>query len=125
MDDINEKILKTLQKEVDTNIAREDQITVLQLLSRGFKGPMWLTGSIVILFQIIFAGLALYFAFHMFYAQEVTSKINWFLGVIVTFIPFVALRLWLFMELNRLSVVREVKRVELQLSLLTQKISEK
>ena len=34
-------------------------------------------------------------------------------------------RLWFFMELNRLSVIREVKRVELQVSLLAEQVEHK
>ena len=38
------------------------------------------------------------------------------------FLIVVVLRLWYFMELNRLSIRREIKRVELQVSLIDAKL---
>jgi hypothetical protein len=41
-----------------------------------------------------------------------------------TVVAFAIARIWFFMELNRLSVIREVKRVELQISLLAESYQE-
>lgn len=117
MNDINKKILQAMREDQSANDTKEEQANPLQLIGRSFKGTFKFTGTFVILMQIVFAGLAIYFGYNMVYETQLDGKFNWLLAAIITFIIFVALRLWLFMELNRLSILRELKRVELQIAL--------
>ena len=52
--------------------------------------------------------------------MDIGLKINWLAGTLSTVVAFAIARLWFFMELSRLSVIREIKRVELQVSLLAE-----
>jgi Na+-driven multidrug efflux pump len=70
--------------------------------------------------QLIFAGLAIYCAYHLVNEMDIGLKINWLAGTLSTVVAFAIARIWFFMELNRLSVIREIKRVELQVSLLAE-----
>lgn len=124
MTDINRKILEAMKKERDSTMTTEDQASVLQLIGRSFKGGAFrVTGSVVIFFQVLFAGLAVYCAYQMVQQPDIGIKMHWLTATLAAFVVFGLLRLWFFMELNRLSVLREVKRVELQLALLTEAIS--
>ena len=124
MDDINEKILATLQAEVQTDIPSEDHISLLGLVRRGFRGAMAITGGVVIFMVIVCAGLAIYCGYNMFETTDVGLKVQWASGLILAFVLMIVLRLWFYLELSRLSVIRETKRVELQLSLLAKKLSD-
>lgn len=120
MTDINQKILAAMREDKDIDLTPEEQANPLQLIVRSFKGTFKFTGAFVILMQILFAGLAIYFGYNMVYETQLDGKLNWLLATLVTFAIFVALRLWLFMEINRLSILRELKRVELQIALTTE-----
>ena len=118
MNDINKKILQAMKEHPDDNYIPEDEADVLRLIGRSFKGMFRITLAVVVLLQVVFAGLAIYCAYQMLNIDDIGTKIHWASGAIATFIVFGLLRIWLFMELNRLSVLREMKRVELQIALL-------
>lgn len=118
MNDINQKILQTMKQHNDEEYVTEEQANALQLIGRSFKGTFRITAVLVITMQLIFAGLAIYCGYQMYNTIELNAKLHWIVGTLITFVIFALLRMWLFMELNRLSVLREIKRVELQLALL-------
>ncbi|MBU2878587.1 hypothetical protein Q4574_02395 [Aliiglaciecola sp. 3_MG-2023] len=122
MSDINQKILAAMQQQSNAEKVSEQEANTLQLIGRSFKGTFKFTAIAIISLQVIFIGLAIYFGFNLFNEQNIGIKLHWLLGTLVAFIIFAAMRLWLFMELNRLSVLREVKRVELQLALLSNQL---
>ncbi|GAB2677806.1 DUF6768 family protein [Aliiglaciecola aliphaticivorans] len=122
MSDINQKILAAMQQESAAEKVSEQQANTLQLIGRSFKGTFKFTAIAVITLQIVFIGLTVYFGINLFAEQRADIKLHWLLGSLISFIIFAAMRLWLFMELNRLSVLREVKRVELQLSLIANQL---
>ena len=70
--------------------------------------------------QMVFAGLAIYGAYHLVNEMDLGLKLNWLAGTLSAVVAFAIARIWFFMELNRLSVIREIKRVELQVSLLAE-----
>lgn len=123
MKDINQKILETMQQELKEDSVSEEQANALQLIGKSFKGTFRVTAFIVISLQLICVGFGVYFTIGLFAEIEIATKLHWLLGALLSFIAFAIARLWMFMELNRLSVLREVKRVELQLALLSNHLS--
>ena len=117
MNDINKKILQAMREDKSVTDTPEEQANPLQLIIRSFRGTFKFTGAFVILMQVLFAGLAIYFGYNMVHETQLDGKLNWLLATTLSFTVFIALRLWLFMELNRLSILRELKRVELQIAL--------
>lgn len=124
MDNINQKILEALKNDSAANNFSEEQANALQLIKQSFKGTFRLTFIVVLVLQLIFAGLAIYSAYYLVNETDLGIKINWLAGTLASTVGFAIARLWFFMELNRLSVIREIKRVELQVSLLAEKVSE-
>ena len=120
MNHIDKLILAEIKRDIEKK--SEDEIGVISQLRRSFQGPFKVTAIVVILFQIVFAGLAIYSTYHMFSVSSIANKIEWATGVIAAVIIFGLLRLWLFMEMNRLSVIREIKRTELRIALLEEKL---
>lgn len=120
MKNINQKILEALKSDDAAGAFSEEQANGLQLIGQSFKGTFRLTFLVVVSMQLIFAGLAIYCAYHLVNELDIGLKINWLAGTLSTVIAFAIARIWFFMELNRLSVIREVKRVELQISLLVE-----
>jgi hypothetical protein len=124
MKNINQKILEALKDDKAAHEFSEEQANSLQLIGQSFKGTFRLSFAVVVSLQLIFAGLAIYCAYHLVNELDVGLKINWLAGTLSTVVAFAIARIWFFMELNRLSVIREVKRVELQISLLAESYQE-
>ncbi|MGS2721539.1 DUF6768 family protein [Paraglaciecola aestuariivivens] len=124
MHDLNKKILDDLKNDQAANHFSEEQANALQLIGQSFKGTFRLTFLVVLALQLVFAGLAIYCAYELVNESDLGMKINWLAGTLASTIGFAIARLWFFMELNRLSVIREIKRVELQVSLLAEKLSD-
>lgn len=120
MNDLDNKILAAIQEHNNSTPESEEQANVLQLIGRSFKGNFRITAFFVIFLQVIFAALSIWCVIELLNHDDIGLKINWLAGALGAFIVFTALRLWFFMELNRLSVLREIKRVELQLATLAQ-----
>jgi hypothetical protein len=52
----------------------------LQLIGQRFKGTFRLTFVVIVSMQLIFAGLAIYCAYHLVNALDIGLKINWLAG---------------------------------------------
>ena len=121
MDNMNKTILQAMQEtKPKMDDFSEEKANALQLIIHSFKGTFKLTFFAVLTLQLICFGFALYFGYAMLYEPDLAMKINWLAGTVLAVIAFAIARLFLFMELHRLSVLREVKRVELQLSVIAQ-----
>lgn len=120
MKNLNQKILEALKDDPAAHEFSEEQANALQLIGQSFKGTFRLTFVVIVTMQLIFAGLAIYCAYHLVNEMDIGLKLNWLAGTLSTVVAFAIARIWFFMELNRLSVIREIKRVELQVSLLAE-----
>lgn len=120
MKNLNQKILEALKDDPAAHEFSEEQANSLQLIGQSFKGTFRLTFVVIVTMQLIFAGLAIYCAYHLVNEMDIGLKLNWLAGTLSTVVAFAIARIWFFMELNRLSVIREIKRVELQVSLLAE-----
>ncbi|MEP0354792.1 MAG: DUF6768 family protein [Paraglaciecola sp.] len=121
MNDLNKKIIEALVNDEFTDDISEEQANALQLITKSFKGTFRLTFAVIVFLQIIFAGLAIFCGYQLINEFDLGLKINWLAGTLLSGVVFAIARLCFFMELNRLSVLREIKRVELQVSLLGNK----
>ena len=123
MTDIDEKLLQTLKQASNNGVPSDDaELSIFGLIGESFRSRMRWVVFIAILLILVFAGLTIYCAIEMFHAVDAGQKIEWAAMGLASFIVFAMLRLWYFMELNRLSITREIKRVELQLSLLARQL---
>jgi uncharacterized membrane protein (DUF106 family) len=120
MKNLNQKILEALKDDPAAHEFSEAQANGLQLIGQSFKGTFRLTFVVIVTMQMVFAGLAIYGAYHLVNEMDLGLKLNWLAGTLSAVVAFAIARIWFFMELNRLSVIREIKRVELQVSLLAE-----
>ncbi|MBN2317538.1 MAG: hypothetical protein JXR49_00585 [Acidobacteria bacterium] len=92
------------------------------LIAESFRGKLKSLVIVVFLFILIFAVILVYCAINFFSVEDIGMKLNWLAVGLTALIVVALLRLRYFMELNRISVVREIKRLELQVSLLAKKL---
>lgn len=122
MDSIDDKIAETLdsgEREILETYGRE--LGLFGLMAESFRGKLKFLVMMILLFVLAFAVLLVFCAVHFFAAETVEMKLNWMAGGLTALFVIGLLRLWYLMELNRLSVIREVKRLELQVALLARK----
>jgi len=78
----------------------------------------WWMNLVVVLFTLTFTALAVFVAVRFFHADGVREQIMYATGFIAFLLMVQALKLWFWMAMNRNAVLREVKRVELQVAAL-------
>ncbi|MEL7187566.1 MAG: DUF6768 family protein [Pseudomonadota bacterium] len=119
MNEIDDKILAAIRTETEESLDDyKEELGLFGLVNESFKGKLrWVVFTAFALI-LAFIALGVYCAFNFVHATDIGVKLNWFGGSALAFLIVIVLRLWYFMELNRLSIRREVKRVELQVSLL-------
>jgi hypothetical protein len=86
---------------------------------RGSFGPIAIVAFALMLVTL---GAFIYSAFQFFPEPDLRAKLNWLAIGLTMLIMLGLLRLWYFQEISRLSIIREVKRLELQISLLSKKL---
>ncbi len=122
MTDLDQKILTAL-KESDAELKRyEQELGIFGLIGESFKGRFRGIVAIAFVFILVFLGLTIYCAIELVQATELGPKINWLAATFGSFMAVAFLRLWYFMELNRISLQREIKRVELLLAAMAKKV---
>ena len=123
MNDIDDKILAAIRTETEESLGEYDkELGLFGLVGESFKGALRWIVFIAFALILIFISIGVYCAINFVHATDIGVKLNWFGGSALAFLIVIALRLWYFMELNRLSISRDIKRVELQVSLLGTKI---
>ena len=117
MSDLDDKILQAIKTETDETMREYDrQLGLFGLIAASFKGTFrWAVIGAMAL-QVVFVAIVIYCATNLFGTDDISAKINWLAAGLAAFIAFALLRLWFFMEINRLSIAREIKRLELQLA---------
>ncbi len=123
MKDIDDKILAAMQAETEQSLEEySEELGICGLMGESFKGAFGWTLMLAIAMIFVFGGLTIYCGINFFHEKDIALKLNWLAAGFVSFIVFAILRLWFFMELNRLSIKREIKRGEIQISLLATRL---
>ena len=110
-----------IRKELEDQGSAVDELTVEEkslfgMLFRVFTGGLarWATFAMV-LTMVIF-GLTVWCGYEFFTAAALDDRVFWGVRALVGFHAVSMFKLWFFMEMNRHSITREVKRVEIALA---------
>ena len=123
MNDIDDKILEALgaeDKEIMANYNKE--LGLFGLMVESFKGKLGGWMIIIFIMILVFAFVFFYGAINFFSVEEIIPKLNWMAITLIAVIAVIFLRLTYWIQLIHLSTIREVKRLELQVSLLAKKL---
>lgn len=117
MGDIDKKILEAIKAETDVSMKDyEKDLGLFGLIAESFKGSFrWMVIGAMAM-QIVLAVALIYCAAGLFGTDDPAVKLDWLALGLAAFIAFGLLRIWYFMEINRLSIARDIKRLELQLA---------
>jgi len=111
--------------EADAKILADNPGPIRELLFSQFKGKMWASTLIVYFYILLFTVGAIYCGIQFFSAETVKDWIMYSVGFAGSIGIISVTKLWYWMLANRNAITREVKRLELQVARLTEKIEGK
>ncbi|GAA5129969.1 DUF6768 family protein [Thalassotalea piscium] len=112
---LDERIKQELSdeaKHLDQQLANDSGI--FTMLANAFKGSLgrWLV--IVLVVGLLVTVLMLYSGYQFFFVEgNIAFKLHWGVVLLVATMVQISLKMWSFMEMNRQSSLREIKRLEL------------
>jgi hypothetical protein len=122
MNELNCKILAALPADEAAALGPLDELSVWRQFTETLKGRLgWLVLGTSIL-QPAFVIFAVVCAIYFFRADSVREMLAWAGGFGFGLVAAIAARLWIWMLMHHYGLLREIKRVELQLARLAARI---
>lgn len=90
-----------------------EQKSLFGMLFRVFTGGLARWAAFAMALTLVFVGLTVWSGYEFFTAASVDDRVFWGVLALASFHAVSMFKLWFFMEMNRHSVTREVKRVEI------------
>jgi len=95
---------------------------ITALIADSFRGRMrWMT-VLGLVYSFLFFGLALYTGWEFLQQTELRELALWGSAFWLCILAVTALKLWFWMDMHKNQIVREVKRVELQIAALAARL---
>ena len=112
--------LKKVNGEADYDAAQEESL--FQMIGRSFHGRhRWMT-CVAWVYLFLFTGLAVFAAVRFFAAEATRDQVLYATLFAVAAAITMVIKIWYWMILNRNSIQREIKRLELRITQLTDKL---
>lgn len=114
-----------IKEELETTAQDLDNLTgekegMMNMVLGSFSGGMGRWVSVVYAATLITTGFMLWTGFHFFTSEQ--DQAFWGICLLVALFVQVALKQWVWMEMSRSSLMREIKRVEVAVSRLSSKL---
>lgn len=93
----------------------EEGVSLFGQLGSTFSGPMKLWTAFAFLLSFAFFGLAVWCFVEMLGTEDVREMLLWFTGVFGGMLSVAMIKIWFWMRMNHLALLRELKRIELRL----------
>lgn len=122
-EDIDKLIKETLTQEEARFYEELDEQNVLQMLGGLFEGKNKWIMYLMNFMTLVFFGLFIYCLLEFFNAEAIKDLLKWGLGSIVFLLGVSMLKMFAWMQMDKNAILREMKRLELQVSSLSNKLS--
>ncbi len=124
MEDIDKLIKETLNEEEAKFYDDLEEQNLLQMVFGIFSGKnSWLVIAMSIV-QVVFFGFFIYCAIQFFNVEETNDLIRWGVFGTLSLMASSMLKMFSWMQMDKKAIIREIKRLELQVSSLSGKISD-
>lgn len=124
MEDIDRLIKETLTAEEAKFYDGLDEQNIFQMLAGIFKGKNSWIAIIMNVFNALVFGLLIYCIIQTFDVENTNDLILWVGAALFCFLTMSMIKIYIWMQIHKNSVIREVKRLELQVSSLANRIGE-
>jgi len=123
MEDIDRLIKEALSEEDSDILDRLQEQSLFESLMSNFQGKMkWIAMYSFFMILVIFA-LSIYCLVQFLEAEEIREMLLWGAGMMVGLVMVGMLKMWHWMQMDKNALVREIKRLELQVGLLVKKMN--
>ncbi|MBT8259191.1 MAG: hypothetical protein KJO49_12005 [Bacteroidia bacterium] len=121
-ENIDELIREALSEEEAKFYDELDEQNLFQMVGGLFRGKLkWIMVLMNIVMVVVFI-VFIYCAVEFFKAEDTEMLIKWAVGGILCLMSVTLLKLFAWMQMNKNVLLREIKRLELQLSSLAHKL---
>ena len=125
MTKLDEKIMQSLNDEDAALLQTQmNELGVFDALAETFKGKHRFINVFGFILAFAMFGLVVYFGINFFTVDHVIEKLNWLAGFLASLIALAMLKLWFWMEMNRVSLLRDIKRIELHTVLMSRGVQQ-
>ena len=122
-EDIDKLIKETLTQEEAKFYDELEEQNVFEMVGGLFQGKNKWIMIMMNLMTLIFFGFFLYCAIRFFNTTETNELIKWGIGGLVFLFGVSMLKVFAWMQMDKNAIIREVKRLELQVSSLSGKVN--
>jgi len=123
-EEIDRLIKETLSQEEAKFYDELEEQNLWGMIGSTFQGKLgWLVVLMNIINLIVFA-LLIYCVIQFFNVTETNELIKWALGIVICLNFNTMIKLYAWMQMDKNAILREMKRLELQVSSLSGKMSE-
>ena len=84
-----------------------------EMMTELFRGRLRVYGAMFLFMITVFFVGALYCGLQFMRAADVTAMLRWGAGFFLSVVAVIGGKIWYWMQLERIALIREVKRVEL------------
>lgn len=121
-----DRLIKEALRHEDTDLrARFGEQSAPELLMEMFRGRRRLITIGGIIANLVLVGLAILSTSRFLNASDQRSMLIWGVTGVSCLVAITAIKVWYWLEMTRLSLARDIKRVELQLALLAKQIADR
>lgn len=122
LEDIDALIKETLSEEEAKFYDELEEQNVLEMVGGLFEGKNKWIMYVMNVVTLVFFGLFIYCIVRFFQAEETKELIKWATGTVVFLVGVSMLKIFAWMQMDKKAIIREVKRLELQISSLSSKV---
>lgn len=113
MRDVDELIRQAFEAEGVAGFDRLGEPGLPDMVTELFRGRLRWYGAMFMAMIVVFAALAVYCGVRFLSTNDVPALIRWGAGLFVCLFAVMGGKNWYWMQMERLAMTREIKRVEL------------
>ena len=122
-DSLDDKIRNALNPSDAEMIGKpNDGLRLDQLLISTFQSRNSYITIMMMLVSLVFFGVSIWCAIRFFGAQDTKELLTWWFGFIIAIFAVSFMKIWFWLEMQRIAITREVKKVELLTARLLQEL---
>lgn len=124
MEEIDQLIKDTLSKEEAAFYDSLEEQNLFDMVFGLFKGKNAWFLIITNIMTILFLGLFVYCCIQFFNVESAEELIKWGFGTLVSLLSVCMLKIYAWMQMDKNAILREMKRLELQVMSLSGKVAD-
>ncbi len=121
-DDLDRKIQQALSADDAELFGEGGEMGLFEMMLGSFKGRLrgWMIYAMVM--TLIFTVVMFFCIWKAYFADDTDTRLLWLFGVMFSGAATAMLKMWWFMQMDKHNILREIKRVELQIATLAKRL---